>query len=621
MYSSQNSLNEGSFDQEGEESLLTSLYDSIPEVNSRDFTKYCTKENKLAFLDAYSQDPYGLSEEQCESLALDQFLRHGRKSGKARKSTESLQEFDAQNRAKKIIDNMTARAIYSDDLSIPLDRSQENPYLNRALTYYDNNQYLRAAFDFEVARLIFLNGQQFEQAQSCERALILCCYDAGLYLMAYKKLIAAIESQSPLLPVERVKGALALIHYNPTMLSDFHHPYNPLEILCFALAESHADEVVKPIVALLKDPTLLKDLVSQCGKNGHAMIIDALKLLPREEAKSIMTTFVEAMQAAYADAIQQLKSNSQQANIAIVRLYADMKYLLGLPFGDEDCLLDPNGSVMGIYALLQLPPASRVDNFAASVTVTHEAALECLASGHVDDAREFHNRSLQINPAFAPACLLSHVLNSTIVTLSASEGRADSSIYQLAKEVTVCFEKSKALGQNVTYAQSLYEAAKVALVVHAHSRRLRIKHFLGCDPSDVGGSKYNTICAAIKNKFKKGDGVFAEEVMTLLAEAAHATDDRQLIQAIRLCAANDKRTDVNNLLLKNARVKEVFKGDSRIEGYTKDDILSLFSEKVKKSIEVTLNPIDSVHRGVFSIFSHNKPVVVVRMADMPQNHH
>lgn len=544
------------------QSLLGLRFENVNAYYHKQLKAWNEKENKQALLDEYSQNPWQdvlVDGMISQKTAFDYFLCLGRVSGKLCDETDSSREYVQLKSAKNILCR-DQKDHFMQERALPLNRDDdENPYYQRALQHKRAGRHRRAMFDFQVARDLFQQQREFVQAQNCDRQLIVCYYQAGMDLRAYTALQTARVCDLPLQPMDKLMGALAFMRNNaqhPGVLP----PFNPLQVLCEALAESQDVAVVALIVdALKKEGFILSCLEDYCV-SSHGLLIDLLSFLPDEPRREVAASFIEQNKAKYEQAL----SDDEYRFIA---LYLDMKWLGQIPFESDDPCITLRDEETDHRSFLALPALEAHEAYPNSVVVAFKRVLQLIAADAHGDANKMLTRCLDINSAYLPARLLAlqrsnesvnelmpefrdifskypHCIDACALAYSkaASQQKPDIALLcELADQLVQSYDKGR-LEHPSDELKNIYNKAKLDLVVYAAGRRECIKRFLACDADNE--EYYPKACAALKSKFQRGDRIFAEEVNALL-------ESNKLVDAIRLCAANDKRTDVNNLLLKN----------------------------------------------------------------------
>lgn len=531
------------------DSLLGVDFERVDAGLRKQLKALSTKEKKQAFLEQYSQNPWIIPSSEAfipGQTAFDYLLRLGRKTGKLCDSTESSREYACLKSAKDALrDHQNP---FNQELELPLDRSAENPYYARAQQHMQADQHHRAIFDFSVARALFQQQDQAVLVEQCTRELIVLYYYAGMDFRAYTELQEARTNNIPQQPMGKVMGALALVrnhrqnpHVNP--------PFNPLQVMCEALAESQAPDLVNAVVMALKEDGFILHCLEKHCADGHDLMIDLFSFLPLEMRRDV------------------LEKNKAINDHAFLLLYPSLKFLSGVPFDDSDSFWELNGAQTLCRSVLELPISLKCQAYPGSVVVAFERVLALDSQGLYQESCKMLTRCLEINPAYLPARLLSlqrscESLNDLMPVFrdifskhpdcvdayalayskAALQQKPDiASLCESADQFVRCYDKLN-LENPSDELKDIYNQAKVHLIAGATGRRECIERFLACDPEDK--KNYPQACAALKNKFKRGDRIFTESVEALLQKG-------ELLKAILLCAANDKTTDVNNLLLKN----------------------------------------------------------------------
>lgn len=385
---------------------------------------------------------------------------------------------------------------------------------------------------------------------------------------------------------------------------------------CLKLAMSHENYVEVEIVASLKrDDFLILALYADCHNIG--LFIDLLRFFNPDMRNNIIDHYVEFCGGLDFSEIDESRQ------VIVTGLLADMKFLRDNNHAAND-------------SILSQPLQDQFNHYPYSATVAYARALELSEADDAEEAVCALNACLKLNPAYLPAHLLRFKLsNDTLASLDCrfqevanihpnalplfalyfEKSMADASAkkekrYEIAQKLIDCYDRSGDQDEKSAF-KPLVDQARAYLVEHAPGRRACIKQFLSCDPE---ADNYQAVCQSIKNRFSSGDRVFAEEVTKLLSQ----NNSEDLMKAIRLCAANGKRTDVANLLLKNPSVTSCLMVGTRIGRYEKNDIMKLFREKVQTSIELTLNPPTSLFDKMFPVFSSKKKVPVLVMGEVKQ---
>lgn len=108
---------------------------------------------------------------------------------------------------------------------------------------------------------------------------------------------------------------------------------------------------------------------------------------------------------------------------------------------------------------------------------------------------------------------------------------------------------------------------------------------------------YPTLRDAIKQQFNPGDPQFVFFVKLILNDTLSLTDQQKmtnLLLAIQLCAANDKRRNIESCLLSDERVVKLFKGETVFQGIDAprpEQLLAYFRDaKCQDFINSKINP-------------------------------
>jgi hypothetical protein len=567
-------------------SMLNTALSALDANVKKQLKQLATKENKQQYLDEYSKNPWCVPGNANQftlspQTAFDYFLSLGRVTGKLCDSTESLREYADLKNAKRMLVGVNEDTFLA-EATLALDRSEDHPYYARALKHKEARCYLRAILDFEVAKSFFDRHHQGAEVNDCERELIDCYYQSNLHFLAFVKLQSLMEKGVSLQARDQFAGALALITY------DKEHPhvrslFNPLPVLCEALAASQ--DLGFEMAAFLQEEGVILDLVEKYCPKDDGLMMDLLRLLPEQISRSAMNAFLLHHEESYQAVLACMDKEWDDRQKKTFALHVDIKYLCGDKFIFDDRLLFQHPALEGMHSCFHLPVDSKLAAYPSSALIAYDCA-KALQTTDREKAQECIAKSLEINPAFLPARLLSLVLDDSAVS------KDSVLIYQSAEALVKLYDSLQHQHQDQRrFCEDLlgqtrvrYLAAKVDLVVHTPHRRACLAHFLQCDPEDK--VNYPKACEAVKNKFSKKDRIFNEVVSQLLA----SDKDSDYMKAIRLCAANDKRTDVNNLLLRNAKVVSCLNGTSRIDGCDQAEVMSFFTEKTQKVIKDYLRP-------------------------------
>lgn len=568
-----------------------------------------TKEIKTAILDELSINPFKYFTEPGGYLnsACGRLLSLQQKSGLASDKTESYLEFCILNEliGPYTFSESDLLAQFNKEEPLDLNRNtgriktkslnniEPSLYEERALRYMDAECYARANVDFMIARkhlsllqekkILTLKNEDINHLKNeLRRKHLLCAYMLSDNQSMLECADALARDHAFKEPHEKVLAAVAALENKANGVLPYQTlAYNPLQLLCEALAEVQSTRaepdplIMRPILDLLEDDDvveLLKQENIQPGEeDNRGLLIDFICLLPN------LTD----------DLISRLTPAVFQENLTLMRLF----WLSKITNGDD---------------LLERPHKMKTLSEGYAESYPNSAFIHYLLAYRYQNAKnrreafEYIEKSLAINPYYLAAWTLGEKI--TLFVFTEKELHFKKERYKLDLRLNPNDLKTHTYHvdfcSKVLHDEEATVAAQIALV----EARIRVGeenpdepqlrdywNYIAQNPFildllkkplpartflqiflDLTPDEQKKASSLLKKRFKPGDTEFAAFITERLAIAEDNTaseDDRNNLyfSTIQLCAHNDKRTDIKNLLLSRADLVALFSNERMFE--------------------------------------------------------